>query len=301
VAPLEAEWAQAWAAQNPGDSVTYGAVGSGAGITAISGKTVDFGASDAPLTPAQAAGCATCEQIPWALSATALGFHLGSVRTLKLTPAVIAQIYLGQITKWNDKRISKLNKGVRIPAETITPVFRSDGSGDTYAFTDFLSSASTTWASKVGRATTVSFPTGVGAKGNAGVTAEVSSTEGSIGYISASYLIAQHLPAAAVQNKAGNYEYPNLNNIENAAQSVTSVPANREMHIVNPPKKFKIAYPISTFTYVIVPAAPPQGALLKSFIGYAISSDGQSYGNALDFAKLPGVVLSSAQAAVSAL
>jgi phosphate transport system substrate-binding protein len=300
VQPLAQNWAQAFQSQT-GNSVVYSGVGSGAGITQISNRTVDFGASDAPLNPTQAANCHSCVQIPWALSATAVGFHIGNLRKLKLNGVTLAQIYLGQITSWNDVRIRRQNKGTKLPALKITPVFRSDGSGDTYAFTDFLTRVDSQWRGSVGNATTVSFPAGVGGKGNAGITAIVASTDGAIGYIAASYLIAHGLPAVAVKNNAGKYEYPNLNNIESAAQAVHSVPSGNELHIVNPPKSAKIAYPISTFTYAIVPQVPAQKALLQSFINFAIGQAGQRYGAALDFAPLPSVVLNAAQATVNGL
>ena len=291
VAPLETYWASDFQ-HRYGDTVTYAAVGSGAGIAQISARAVDFGASDAPLTPTQAAACKECVQIPWALTATGIAFHLEGIRLLHLTGPVVAGIYLGQITNWDAPQITKLNKGVKLPNLKITPVFRSDGSGDTYAFTDYMSSISSTWKSQVGNATTVSFPTGVGGKGNDGVTAVVSSTNGAIGYISASYIVAHHLGAAALQNAAGKFEYPNVSNIENAASSVKSVPANNEMHIVNPPKKYKTAYPLSTFTYCIVPRTAPQKGAIASWVYYAMTL-GQSFGAQLDFAPIPKVVLNA--------
>jgi phosphate transport system substrate-binding protein len=291
VAPLEAFWASDFQ-RRYGDTITYAGVGSGTGIAQISARAVDFGASDAPLTPAQASTCKECLQIPWALSATGVAFHLEGIRRLNLTGPVVANIYLGKITNWNSPAIAKLNKGVKLPNLNITPVFRSDGSGDTFAFTDYLSRISPTWKSRVGVATSVSFPTGVGGKGNQGETAIVSSTNGAISYISASYIIAHSLGAAALQNAAGKFVYPNLKNIENAASAVKHVPANNEMHIVNPPKKYKIAYPISTFTYCIVPKGAPQKAALASWIYYAMTA-GQSFGAPLDFAPIPKVVLNA--------
>jgi phosphate transport system substrate-binding protein len=291
LAPLEAYWAQEFQ-HLYSDTVTYAAVGSGAGIAQISARTVDFGASDAPLTSTQAAGCNGCVQIPWALTATGIAFQLEGIRKLNLTGPIVANIFLGKIANWNDPAIAKINKGVNLPNLKITPVYRSDGSGDTYAFTDYLSRVSPAWKSQVGNATAVNFPTGVGGKGNSGVTAVVSSTNGAIGYISASYIIAHKLGAAALQNAAGNFEYPNLKNIESAAQSVKHVPASNEMHIVNPPKKYKIAYPLSTFTYAIIPTAAPQKHLLASWVYYAMTA-GQKFGAALDFAPIPKVVLNA--------
>jgi len=291
VAPLEAYWASDFN-HRYGDSVTYSAVGSGTGIAQITARTVDFGASDAPLTSSQAAACKECIQIPWALTATGISYNVAGIHSLRLTGPVLAEIYLGQITNWDSPVIAKLNKHVHLPNLAITPVYRSDGSGDTYAFTDYLSRISPTWKSKVGNSTTVSFPVGVGGKGNAGVSAVVSSTSGAIAYISASYIIAQGLPAAALQNAAGKYEYPNLAPIEAAASIVKSVPANNEMHIVDPPKSDKLAYPLSTFTYCIVPKGAPQAAALASWIYYAMTL-GQSFGASLDFAPIPKVVLAA--------
>jgi phosphate transport system substrate-binding protein len=288
VAPLVAQWSADYH-HRTGVSVTYGAVGSGAGIAQISARTVDFGASDAPMTPTQAANCHNCVQIPWGLTATGIAFHLDGVRSLKLSGPVVAKIYLGQITRWNDARIKKLNKRVHLPNLKITPAFRSDGSGDTYAFTDFLSRVSGAWKTRVGRATAVSFPTGIGGKGNDGVTAIVASTNGAIGYISASYIIAHALKVAALENAAGKFVYPNIANIVAAAATVKRVRSNNEMHIVNPSKRYKLAYPLSTFTYAIVPVGSPKKSLLAGFIRYALTT-GQRFGAALDFAPIPKVV-----------
>jgi len=292
VQPLMAQWTADFQ-HRTGISVTYGAVGSGTGIEDISSRTVEFGASDAPLTPAQASACHGCVQIPWALTATAIGFHLSGVHTVKLTGPVLSKIYLGQITNWDSGAIKALNKHARLPNLKITPVFRSDGSGDTYAFTAFLSRESSAWAHRVGNATAVSFPTGVGSKGNSGVTATVASTNGAIGYIAASYLIAHGLPAAGLQNAAGNYEYPNLPNIADAAKSVVKVPANNQLTIVDPPATYSSAYPLSTFTYAIVPEVSSSAALLGQFIRYAVGP-GQKFGAALDFSSLPTVVHNAA-------
>ena len=157
-----------------------------------------------------------------------------------------------------------MNPKAHLPNLAITPIFRSDGSGDTYAFTNYLSKVSPAWKNEVGYATTVSFKAGVGAKGNLGITQTVEGTAGAIGYISASYLIAAGINVVAVQNEAGNFTFPNLKNISAAAEMVKKVPANNELHIVDPPKKFKKAYPISTFTYCIVPHGAPKKPELES-------------------------------------
>ncbi len=299
VAPLMANWINGFEIKE-GIPVKYGAVGSGAGIAQITARTVDFGASDAPLTPEQASACNSCVQVPWALSATGIGFNVPGVKKLNLTGAVLAGIYFGKITKWNDPKITKINPGAKLPSLTITPVFRSDGSGDTYTFTEYLSKISPAWRSEVGFATTVGWKAGVGAKGNSGITATVVKTPGAIGYISASYLIAAGLGAAAVQNKAGSYALPNLKNIESAASTVKSVPSSNAISITNPPASASTAYPISTFTYAIVPHNAPQKGFLQQFLNYAVTK-GQVYGAALDFAPLPKVVLSAAKKSIGTL
>jgi phosphate transport system substrate-binding protein len=299
VAPLMANWINGFEIKE-GIPVKYAAVGSGTGIAQITARTVDFGASDAPLTPEQAAKCNGCVQIPWALSATGIGFNVPGVKKLNLTGKVLAGIYFGKITKWNDAKIKAANPGVKLPGLTITPIFRSDGSGDTYTFTNYLSKISPAWKNEVGYATSVGFKAGVGAKGNAGITATVVKTPGAIGYISASYLIAAGLGAAAIENKAGSFEVPNLKNIEEAAATVKSVPSSNEINITNPPASAAHAYPISTFTYVIAPHDAPQKGFIQQFVNYAITK-GQAYGAALDFAPLPKVVLTAAKKAVGSL
>lgn len=299
VAPLMANWISGFEIKE-GIPVKYGAVGSGTGISQITARTVDFGASDAPLTPEQAAACNGCVQVPWALSATGIGINIPGVKKVNLTGKILAGIYFGKITQWNDPKIKAVNKGVKLPGTPITPVYRSDGSGDTYAFTNYLSKISPAWKSEVGFATSVGFKAGVGAKGNSGVTATVTKTPGAIGYISASYLIAAGIGAAAIQNNAGNFEFPNLKNIENAASVVKSVPSSNAISIVNPPKKATTAYPISTFTYAIVPHDAPQKGFLQQFLNYAVGP-GQKYGAALDFAPLPKVVKTAATKAIGSL
>jgi phosphate transport system substrate-binding protein len=300
IAPLMNDWITDFGNRD-GIGVTYGAVGSGAGIAQITARTVDFGASDAPLSAPQAAACNGCVQIPWALSATGIAYNLPGVSYLRITGPILAAIYTGQIKMWNAPQLVKLNPHDHLPALAITPVYRTDGSGDTYAFTNYLSKVSPSWSSQIGYATQVSFPTGVGGKGNAGVKAIVGSTSGAIGYLSASYIIAaRNLAAAAVGNAAGKYELPNLKNISDAASEIKSVPANNELHIVDPPAKYKTAYPISTFTYVIVPKVTPNAKNLGKFIEYALTT-GASFGPDLDFPAVPTVVRRAAFATVATL
>jgi phosphate transport system substrate-binding protein len=240
-------------------------------------------------------------QIPWAVSASAVGFHLDGIATLKLSGTVLAEIYLGQITHWDNNKISALNKGVKMPNRKISVIFRKDGSGDTYAFTQYLSAVSPAWASKYSYGTTVPFPVGVGGTGNGGVTAILSNTNGGIAYVAASYLLQfGGLGAVAVENAAGNFEYPNVKNIASAAASVHSIPADNALPIVNPPKSAKSAYPISTFTYVIVPQNTTKKDLITSWIAYALTT-GQLFGRKLDFPPIPAVVLARAQSTLASL
>ena len=299
VAPILANW-KAGFEKSGGTSIQYGAVGSGAGIAQITARTVDFGASDAPLTNEQANACDGCVQVPWALSATGVAYYLPGVKGIKLTGPVLAEMFLGKIKKWNDKKIAKLNKGKKLPGTKVTPVYRTDGSGDTYVFTDYLSKVSPKFRSQVGAATSVGFPVGVGAKGNLGLTNTVKKTPGAISYIAASYMIASGMQAAQVQNKAGKYVYPNLANIASAAKTVKSVPGSNTVSIVNPPASAKLAWPLSTFTYAIVPKNSSQKAEIKKFIEYAIGK-GQGLGASLDFPPMPSVMISAAKRALGSL
>jgi phosphate transport system substrate-binding protein len=297
IAPLEQEWAAAYTGAG---HISYDAVGSGTGLKEIAAGQVDFGASDAPLS-ASTTTCSGCSQMPWALTATGVGFHINGLRKLHLTGKTLAEIYMGQIKNWDDSRLKKIqSKGVHLPNLPITVFFRSDGSGDTYAFTDYLSRVYGPFKSSIGNGTSVSFPTGSGAKGNAGMVSALQSTNGSIAYVAVSYLAAQWPRAAAIQNAAGNYETPNYGNILNAAQSKGGLASNNEIHIVDPPKSFKAAYPISTYTYVILKNGQPNNGAAKGFINYAINS-GQSLGPRLDFVPIPSFVRSRDQSTLNSV
>lgn len=274
-----------------GYSVSYNPVGSGAGIAAITNRQVDFGASDAPMTADQFGACKGCVQIPWALSATSVAYNLdGAPVHLKISGKVLADIYLGKITRWNDSRLAKLNKGVKLPNEKITPIYRSDASGTTYNFTDYLSSASSDFKSKVGRGTQVNFPTGVGGRGSSGVSAVLKQTNGGIMYADVAYAITNHFKFFSVQNRAGKYILPGIVGIKGAAASVTKVGSSNEISIVNPAKKFRAAYPISTYTYVILPLQTGSASELRKFVFWALTK-GQPMGLRLRFVPVPKTVL----------
>jgi phosphate transport system substrate-binding protein len=291
VLPLVSQWQKDYPSKT-GVNIVYSGTGSGAGIAAISGRTVDFGASDAPLTPDQFAGCKGCYQIPWALGGTAIMVHVktNAHAPLKITGPVLAQIYLGQIKSWDASAIKKLNPGIDLPGEPIVPVYRSDGSGTSYNFTDYLSSVSKAWKSKIGFSTQPAFPVGTGARGSSGVSGVVAKTEGAIGYADIAFAITSHIPVMAVRNAAGKFTTPGIKSISAAAAAFPKVPANNEMHITNPPKSEKGAYPICTYTYVIVPQVTSKAALLKKFIFYAVTQ-GQQFGVKLRYVPIPKSVL----------
>jgi phosphate transport system substrate-binding protein len=290
VAPLVAAWTPA-VGHAFGITLQYSAVGSGAGIAAITSNQVDFGASDAPLTPAQQSACPDCIQIPWALSAVAVAYNVpGAPVHVNLDGNTISKIFLGQITNWNDPAIAALNKGASLPNLKITPVFRSDGSGTSYAFTDYLSAVNGQWKTKIGTSTQPAFPAGQGAKGSSGVAGLISRTSGAIGYVDIAYAIKNHIHFAAVRNAAGKFLFPSLRRIEAAAAAFTKVPPNNEMHIVNPPKSAALAYPVSTYTYVIVHKKSSHAAELRKMIFWALTQgQGNQFAAKLTFARLSTV------------
>jgi phosphate transport system substrate-binding protein len=282
-----------------GNTVTYGAIGSGGGIDQITARTVDFGASDAPLTQDQFSAADGVEQIPWALSGTVPAYNVSGVSSgVKLSGEVLADIYLGTITQWDDPAIAKLNPGASLPSTKITPVYRSDGSGDTYAFTNYLSTISPEFKSKVGTSTEVKFPTGVGGDGNDGVSAAISQTDGAIGYVGLAYALSNKLSMPNVENSAGNFPVPGVDSVKAAAAAVSTINKDNSISLANLPASAKDAYPISTYTYVIVPLSSDKADALKKFITYAIGS-GQSYGPDLDFAPLPAQVVAADKKAIA--
>jgi phosphate transport system substrate-binding protein len=301
VAPaVQGVWAPAYQSKK-GVTINYNPVGSGTGIKYISARSVDFGASDAPMSKTQNAGCHGCVQIPWALTATDPVYNLQGITSgkLHLTGLVLAKIYLGQITNWSDPAIKALNKHLSLPNKKITVVHRSDGSGDTYVFTNYLSKVSKEWKRRVNYATAVNWPTGEGGAKNAGVAALVKSTPGAIGYISDFYALQNKIPIARVKNRAGKYVFPRISTIEAAAQLVKSekIPKNNAISITDPPKskKYINAWPLSTFTYVIVPVKTAKAAPLKAFISWALQPAQQKAIQVDVFAPMPQVVLKAAK------
>jgi phosphate transport system substrate-binding protein len=290
VAPLVSTW-QGPVQQQLGISLNYNAIGSGGGVSAITNKQVDFGASDAPLSQFSPT-CSSCVQIPWALAATGVMYNLPGLANLNMTGPVLAQIYMGKITKWNARAIKKLNKGKNLPNTPITVVHRSDSSGTTYNFTDFLSHVSHAWKSQVGIGTAVSWPTGEGEKGSSGVAGAVRGTPGAVGYADAYYGLHNHFGLFKMKNRSGNFVRVWAKAILSAAALDTHPAKDGSLSIVNPPKskKYANAYPICTYTYVDVQKQSANAASIKKLINWAITK-GQKYGPAIMFEPLPKPVV----------
>lgn len=307
VYPLAAAWAQHYSA----DSVITSAGGSVAGIQDVQHGTVDIGTSDAPMTSAQCTGdvSGTPVQLPWALTATGVGYNIPGVpQGLKLSATVLAEIYTGKITTWGDSAITKLNPkfaSALKKAGRITPVYRSDGSGDSYVFQRFLKvGAGAGWP--YGFGTSWGGTTGVGALGNGAVASEVKGNTGTIGYMSISYLIQQKITTAQVENAAGKFNYPNPRNIESAASYNTKLspqgPSFTGISIVYPSKAYPAAYPISTYTYAIVNKNDPNLASVAAFLKWVINpAGGQQVGNNLGFVPLPGAIRTTDQGLIAGL
>ncbi len=273
-------------------NITYSPTGSGAGIAAITARTVDFGASDAPLSTSQLEACKGCLVIPWALSATSVPYNLPGLNgRLRLDGPTLSRIYLGEITTWNDARIRALNPGRNLPDTKITPVFRSDGSGTTYNFTEYLSSVNPTWKDKVGFSTSVSFPTGVGARGSSGVAGVVKNTVGALTYVDVAYSLANKFQFAVIRNRAGKFATPGLRGINaSLSQLPKKITSLNQLKIVDPPRSAgPLAYPIVTFTYVIAPTQSSKAADLRKFVYWAVTQ-GQKFGPPLLFQPLPDTV-----------
>jgi len=296
VSPLVSTWTPALGSAFD-YTLQYAPIGSGGGIQAISNRSVDFGASDAPLTPDQFAACNGCVQIPWALAGTAIDYNIPGLvvpknTNLRLDGPTIAKIYMGQVTNWNDPAIKALNPKATLPDLKITPVYRTGNSGTSYNFTDYLSAVSPSWKSSLGTGQAVNWPTGIGANGSAGVAATVSQTPGTIGYTDTAFAVANHLHFASIKNAAGNFINPSIRNVALAGGAVTKVPENNELHIVNPPKSLPTAYPIATYTYIILPTSSKNASALRKMVFWALTT-GQSakYTAKLWFVPIPKVVL----------
>jgi len=303
--PIYSKWFSDYA-KATGVKINYQSIGSGGGIRQLSEMTVDFGASDSPMSDdelSKAKG-GPILHIPTVLGADVVTYNLPGVSTaLKLTPDVIAGIFLGTIKKWNDPKIASLNSGVSLPNQDILVVHRSDGSGTTYIFTDYLTTAAPAWKS-VGKGKEVKWPVGVGAKGNEGVAGQVKQTPGAVGYVELAYAKQNNLPIAAVRNKSGQFVVASVPAVTAAAAGVAkSLPATTDyrLSIVNAPGAD--SYPISSFTWIIVyqhQRDATKGKKLVDFLNWALT-DGEASASTLDYAPLPSEMAGNVKARVATI
>lgn len=273
-----------------GDEVAYGGIGSGGGVRNLKDGIVDFCASDAFLSDEEMAEMPAVVHVPTCMGAVVLAYNLPGVDNLNLSGDVVADIYAGKITKWNDERIAALNNGVQLPAESIIPTYRSDGSGTTFVFTDYLSKVSKEWAEKFGCGKSVNFPVGQAAKGNPGVAGVIAQTNNSIGYVGSEYAFAQNIPFASMQNANGEMVKPTAESISASASG--EIPADTRCSITN--SDAKGAYPISTFTWIIIYKEQNysnrelyEAQATLDLINYVLSAEAQSITSEVHYAPLP--------------
>ena len=273
-----------------GDVVAYGGIGSGGGVRNLRDKIVDFAGSDAFLSDKEMADMAPVVHIPTCMGAVVLAYNLDGVKELKLSGEIIADIFAGNIKKWNDERLAALNPDVKLPNESIIPVFRSDGSGTTFVFTDYLTKVSPMWREKFGAGKSVNFPSGQAAKGNPGVAGVIKQTKNSIGYVGSEYAFAQKIPYAKIQNQRGEIVEPNAASISAAASGV--IPADTRCSITN--SDAAGAYPISTFTWMIIykeqnysDRSKEQAMATLDLIQYILSDEAQNITSEVHYAPLP--------------
>ena len=302
--PLYSKWIAEYQRVDPQVRINYQSIGSGGGIRQILERTVDFGASDAPMTEAELGKApARILHIPMTLGAVVIAYNLpGFSGRLQLSPELVAGIFLGEIKTWNDPAIAAANPRAALPGTAISVVHRSDGSGTTAVFTEYLARVSARWKDVAGAGKSVKFPLGIGAKGNEGVTGQLKTTPGSVGYVELAYAKQTSLAYAALRNRAGAVVEPTLDNIAAAAAGVAdSMPADLRISIVDAPGK--TAYPISAFTYILVyddQKDARKGKAIAKFLWWA-SHEGQRLGPPLDYAPLPPSVLPKVEASIRKL
>jgi len=288
--PVYSKWFSEYAQQHPSVKINYQPIGSGGGIRQVSEGTVDFGATDGPMNDDQIKSAKIkTMHIPTVLGAVVPIYNIPGVnKELNFSGDVIADIYLGKITTWNDPRIVKENPGVNLPANAILPVYRSDGSGTTYIFTDYLSKVSSDWASKVGKNTSVKWPTGIGQKGSEGISGMVRQSPNSFGYVELIYAAQNKMSYGSVKNAAGKFVRASTDGVTAAAAaSAKAMPADFRVSITNAPGE--ASYPISSFTWLLIPthsADPAKGKALADFLGWMLDH-GQSEAATLSSAPLP--------------
>jgi phosphate transport system substrate-binding protein len=285
--------------ESTGIDFNYGGIGSGGGIRSLADKVIDFGATDAFLSEKEISEFqADVVHIPTCLGAVVIAYNLPGVDSLKLTSEVLGKIFLGNITKWNDKAIMDINPGLKFPDLNITVVYRSDGSGTTYIFSDYLTKVSQSWAERVGTGKSLNWPAGIGAKGNPGVAGTISQTEGAIGYIGSEYAFAQKIDYAGLQNSSGHFINPDINSVSAAAK--TEMPADTRVMVTNSPDPE--AYPISGFTWIILykeqsynGRTKEQAEAVVSFLEWLTGQEGQDIAQSVNYAPLPAGVSETAK------
>jgi phosphate transport system substrate-binding protein len=301
--PLYSKWMHSYN-EKTGVKINYQSIGSGGGIKQITAQTVDFGASDAPMKDEElAAAPGKLVHIPTTLGAVVVAYNLdGLTEPLNLTPETLAGIFLGDIKKWNDPKLAADNPGAKLPDQEITPAYRSDGSGTTAVFTDYLAKVSPAWKEKVGAGKAVKFPVGLGAKGNEGVAGEIKTTPGVIGYIELAYAKQTNQPYAHIKNAAGKFIDASTDSASAAAAAMAAeMPADYRISITNAPGD--ASYPIASFTYLLVyedAKDTAKGKTLADFLWWALH-DGQEMGPALHYAKLPAELVTKVEATLKSL
>jgi len=300
--PLYSKWIAEYNRLYPNVRINYQSIGSGGGIRQIVAGTVDFGATDAPMKDDEAKQApGKLWHVPMTIGAVVISYNLpNATQPLRLTPDLLAGIYLGGIKKWNDPRIVAENPGVQLPDQNIAVVYRTDGSGTTAVFTDYLAAVSPEWKEKVGAGKSVKWPVGLGAKGNEGVSGQLKTTPFTIGYIERAYASQNKLPMAEIKNRAGKFVAPSIDAVSAAAEGV-EMPDSLHASIVDPAGEK--AYPISAYTYILVYADskdPAKGEALAKFLWWAIH-DGQKFATDLDYAPLPPKVVTKVEARLKEL
>jgi phosphate transport system substrate-binding protein len=298
--PIYSKWFSEYHKSHSDVQINYQSIGSGGGIRQVTSGTVDFGASDMPMTDKQLAEVKTkILNLPTVLGADVPAYNIpGVTGEVKFTPEALAGIFLGKISKWNDKAITSANPGVNFPDKDIIVVHRSDGSGTTFIWTDYLSKVSPEWKSQVGSDTSVKWPVGLGQKGNEGVAGSLRQMAGSIGYVELIYAVQNNIPYGSVRNSAGVFVKASLDSVTAAAASAPKMPADFRVSITNAPGKD--AYPISSFTWLLIPAQSKdaaKGKMLADFLSWMVS-DGQKMTSSLSYAPLPDNVAAKVKEAI---
>jgi phosphate transport system substrate-binding protein len=291
--PMYSKWFSEYNKLHSDIQFNYQSIGSGGGIRQVLAGTVDFGATDGPMTDEQLSQAKTkILHIPTVLGADVPAYNIpGVTEELKFTPELLANIFLGKITSWNDAAIAKANPGVNLPNQPVIVIHRSDGSGTTYIWTDYLSKVSNDWKNQVGKGTSVKWPVGLGGKGNEGVAGMVRQMQGSIGYVELIYAVQNHIAYGSVKNAAGQFVKASLDSVTAAAASVKNMPADFRVSITNAPGKD--AYPISSFTWLLIPSTSKdaaKGKIIGDFLNWMVA-DGQKMTADLSYAPLPESVV----------